>query len=194
MHSLAHEDSRVAVQNLTAGMVGSGVAGQVRASPAPEEETAAVFGWLKLALDHGVWLGSGPRMIRILRYRSRGLHLGHLGQFTQLRPFPAQFLQHTVVKLILLFATLAQFCQVGVIQTGPVFSEGLCTVPLNLPEELQCTLIDLPSLVQAFPGVLLLPPTQHELFVGLVTLRAIVVGSGFQHRRGHVHLLDSQLI
>lgn len=60
--------------------------------------------------------------------------LTHFGQVSQLWPLPAQLLQHTVIKLLLLLAAVAQLSQVRVIQTGPVLCEGLGTVPLYLPE------------------------------------------------------------
>lgn len=56
------------------------------------------------------------------------------------------------------------------------------------PEELEGALVDLPALLQAPPRVLLLPPAQHELLVGPVALRAIVVGRGLQHGRADFHL------
>ena len=49
-------------------------------SPVPEEELAAVLGGLQLALDDGVGLRTGLRMVRVLREGSRGRHLCHLGE------------------------------------------------------------------------------------------------------------------
>lgn len=56
------------------------------------------------------------------------------------------------------------------------------------PEEVEGALVDLAALPQALPRVLLLPATQHELLVGPVALRAVVVGRGLQHGRADAHL------
>lgn len=61
---------------------------------------------------------------------------------------------------------------------------------LYVPEELNGTLVDLPSFIQTLPGIFLLPPTQHELFVGFVTLGAIMMGGRLQHCRGHIYLFQ----
>lgn len=46
---------------------------------------------------------------------------------------------------------------------------------VRVPEEIKCALVDFPPFVQTLPRVLLLPPAQHELLVGFVTLRAEVM-------------------
>lgn len=56
------------------------------------------------------------------------------------------------------------------------------------PEEVEGALVDLAALPQALPRVLLLPAAQHELLVGAVALRAVVVGRGLQHGRADSHL------
>lgn len=57
----------------------------------------------------------------------------YLGQLPQLRPHPAQLLQHTVVKGCLLLPAMAKLQQVRVVNAGPVLSEGICAVQLDLP-------------------------------------------------------------
>lgn len=61
---------------------------------------------------------------------------------------------------------------------------------LNLPEEVERALVDLAALPQALPRVLLLPAAQHELLVGPVALRAVVVGRGLQHGRADRYLTE----
>lgn len=60
-------------------------------------------------------------------------HKSHLGQVSQLRPLPPQFIKDTAVKGLLLRTATTQFAQVGIIQTGPILCKGLCTVPFDLP-------------------------------------------------------------
>lgn len=57
----------------------------------------------------------------------------YLGQLPKVWPHPAQFIQHTLVKLGLLFAAVTKHLQVGIIETSPVLCERLCTVTLDLP-------------------------------------------------------------
>jgi len=59
--------------------------------------------------------------------------LTNFGQISEVRPLPAQLLQHTAVKLLLLLTAVEQLSQVRIIQAGPVLCEGLCTVSLYLP-------------------------------------------------------------
>lgn len=59
----------------------------------------------------------------------------HLGQVPQTGPLPPQLVQDAAVEGFLLLAAMAQLRQVGVIQAGPVFREGLGTVALDLPVE-----------------------------------------------------------
>lgn len=58
-----------------------------------------------------------------------------LGQVSQFWSLPAELLQHTVVKLLLLLTAVTELSQVRIVQTGPVLGERLGTVPLNLPAQ-----------------------------------------------------------
>lgn len=57
----------------------------------------------------------------------------YLGQLPKVWPHPAQFIQHTLVKLGLLFAAVTKHLRVGIIEASPVLCERLCTVTLDLP-------------------------------------------------------------
>lgn len=57
----------------------------------------------------------------------------YLGQLPKVWPHPAQFIQHTLVKLGLLLAAVTKHLQVGIIEASPVLCERLCTVTLDLP-------------------------------------------------------------
>lgn len=57
----------------------------------------------------------------------------YLRQLPKVRPHPAQFVQHTVVKLCLLFAAVTKQLQVGIIKASPILGERLRTVTLYLP-------------------------------------------------------------
>lgn len=89
---------------------------------------------------------------------------------------------------------MAKLLLIGIINAGPVLCEGFSTIALYLPEEVERALVDLAALGQAAARVLLLPAAQHELLVGFVALRAVVVSRRLQHGRGHVDLLHVQLL
>lgn len=63
------------------------------------------------------------------------------------------------------------------------YPECLCVCVCVLPKEVECALVDSPSLFDTLRWVLLLPATEHELLVGFVTLRPQMVGSGLQRCR-----------
>lgn len=120
-------------------------------------------------------------MIRILWQRTICFHFGDLRQLPQVRPHPAQFVQHTLVKLCLLLAAVTKQLHVGVIKASPVLCERLRTVTLYLPEEVQRTAVDQLALLQAAPWVLLFPAAQHKLLIGFIALSPIVMGGSFKH-------------
>lgn len=57
-----------------------------------------------------------------------------------------------------------------------------------LLEEVQSALVDKLAFLQTPPRVLLFPAAQHELLVGLVALRSIVMGRRFKHRGADLDL------
>lgn len=67
-----------------------------------------------------------------MRVRARASDLGQVSQF---RSLPAELLQHTVIKLLLLFTAVTELGQARIVQAGPVLGERLGTVPLNLPAQ-----------------------------------------------------------
>lgn len=60
-------------------------------------------------------------------------HKSHLRQVSQLRSLPSQLIKDAAVEGLLLLTATTQFCQIRIIQTGPVLREGLRTVTLDLP-------------------------------------------------------------
>lgn len=57
----------------------------------------------------------------------------YLGEVSQVRPDPAQLVQHTGVEGSLLLAAAAQLLLVGVVDARPVRSEGLGAVRPDAP-------------------------------------------------------------